>query len=56
MQACPPAGGFDLADDRLSSGRVEVEDTDRASLLRQPTRDRGTDAVGPAGHQDGAIL
>ena len=56
VQACPAAAGLDFARHGLARRGVEVEDADGAAFLRQPARDRRADAVGPAGHQDGAIL
>src|SRR5262249_7702209 len=56
LQARPPAAGLDLARDLLSGRGVEIENAHRAAFLGQAARDRGANAVGAAGHDDGAVL
>src|SRR5439155_24721140 len=56
VQARPAAAGLDRCDDFFPRRRVPVENADGAALLAEPARDRGADAVGAAGDEDGAIL
>ena len=56
MKARPAAGTGDLVRERRPRRPIEVEDADDAAFLRQPPHDRGTDAVGAAGHEHAAAL
>src|SRR5262249_25624993 len=56
LQARARAAGLDFARDLLSGLAVEIENADRAAFLGQAARGRGADAVGAAGHDDGAVL
>src|SRR5262245_34897793 len=55
MQACTSTARFDLARDFFARRSIQIENPDRAALLREPPRDRSADAVGCAGDDDGAI-
>src|SRR6266511_1317157 len=55
-EARPVPARLDLAGDVLSRRDIHIQNADRAALLREAARDCRADAIGAAGHQNGAIL